>query len=100
MKTKKCINPVDLRSLAMLSRLNASPIRRPAFVSALRAFASSSSATTPNPLNSSLQASDPELFEIMEREKHRQVLDAVAAYATGIHTAPASTRIATPLQKL
>jgi len=59
----------------MLTHLKATPLRRQAFATALRAFAAqpaSTPSTGPNPLNKSLEETDPELFEVMEREKQRQ----------------------------
>jgi len=59
----------------MLTHLKATPLRRQAFATALRAFAAqpaSAPSTGPNPLNKSLEETDPELFEVMEREKQRQ----------------------------
>ena len=59
--------------LSLLSK--AAPLRRQAFATALRAFAAqpaSAPGSAGRPLNKSLEETDPELFEVMEREKQRQ----------------------------
>ena len=52
----------------MLSHLKAAPLRRQALATARRSLAAGT-----NPMNRRLQETDPDLHEIMEREKQRQV---------------------------